>query len=60
MEMEEKLQFAVLIDAENISARYAQMILMSWRSMDLLPADAFTETGLRKTDGKKIFYWNIP
>ena len=26
MEMEEKLQFAVLIDAENISARYAQMI----------------------------------
>ena len=22
--------------------------------MDLLPADAFTETGLRKTDGKKI------
>ena len=26
MEMEEKLQFAVLIDAENISVRYAQMI----------------------------------
>ena len=59
MEREEKMQFAVLIDAENVSARYVQVILTSWRNMDLLPAGGSTATGPKSLAGRKIFCWSI-
>lgn len=56
---EEKNQFAVLIDADNISPKYASIIFQELEHMDFRHVEEFMETGRKPTDGMKNYYWNI-
>lgn len=57
---ESKMQIAVLIDSENVSSRYASIILMKSKPTALPLIAASTVTGQKITAGVKIFFWRIP
>ena len=50
---EEKNQFAVLIDADNISPKYAPIIFRSWKPTDFRLVEEFMGTGPKQMDGMK-------
>lgn len=53
---EEKNQFAVLIDADNISPKYAPIIFRNLKHMDFHLAEESMETGQRQMGGMKSYY----
>ena len=57
MEREEKMQFAVLIDAENVSARYVQVIFDELEKYGF--ASYTTLFRSKSLAGRKIFCWSI-
>lgn len=53
---EEKNQFAVLIDADNISPKYAPIIFQELKPTDFRLVEEFMGTGPKQMDGMKSCY----
>lgn len=60
IEEEEKKHFAVLIDADNISEKYAASIFNELRITVMRPTAVFTETGRKETAGRRTLFWKTP
>ena len=53
---EEKNQFAVLIDADNISLNTHRSFFRSWKPTDFRLVEEFMGTGPKQMDGMKSCY----